>query len=140
MNTVRLVGKALLALHLFVCCVWLVFFSCIFHGRPDPETLPEWMFHVLFWSALGVQFTWGFSVGFLVGPTRQRRDMLWWSLLTIPYPFWWASQFVKAMYYDSGIIVAALYMALFAAILASETYGGVLLGAKLNSEVTKADD
>jgi hypothetical protein len=139
MNNIRLWGKTLLSVHLFVCCVWLVFFCSIFHDKPDPETLPEWMFHLLFWSALGVQFTWGFSVGFLVGPSRKRRDMLWWSLLTIPYPFWWASQFVKGMYYGSGLIVAVLYMALFAAILTCETYCGVLLGAKAHTEIVKED-
>jgi hypothetical protein len=132
MKQIRLWGKALLWLHLFVCCVWLVFFRSLFYGKPDPEDLPFWVFHIVAWSIMGVQFTWGLTIGLLVGPSRQRRDMLWWSLLTIFFPL---KFFVFLRFLPIGIV----YLAFAVIILACETYGGVLLGAKLHSEVTRED-
>src|SRR5262249_46513801 len=113
-------------LHLFVCCVWLY----LFRTTSEP---PEWTLHVFIWSILGIQFTWGFTVGLLVGPSRKRRQKLWWSLLTVFMPLWVIGQLLRGLLEILGPLLTAVYLAIFVIILASETYGGVLLGAKLHS-------
>src|SRR5213083_894447 len=74
-------GRFLLWVHLFVCLVWL------FTIRSG-DGIPEWMGHVILWSILGVQFSWGLTVGLLVGPSRKRRLLLWWSLLLVFMPLY----------------------------------------------------
>ena len=71
MKNARLWAKPLLWLHLFVCFVWL----CLFRSEGDA---PPWMFHVFLLSLIGIQFTWGFMIGLLVGPSRKERQRLWW--------------------------------------------------------------
>ncbi len=124
-------AKALLGLHLFVCCVWLF----LIRATEEP---PVWMFHVLVWSVLAVQFTWGFTVGFIIGPSRKRRPLLWWSLLTVFMPLYFVGFMLRALVQEMGVMLALIYLAVFSAILACETFGGVLLGAKTHSE-TPAD-
>src|SRR5882672_10615345 len=79
MKNPRGLGKLLLWVHLFVCVVWL-------YVLRSEGYFPEWMIHVFLWSILGVQFTWGLTVGLLVGPARKRRSLLWWSLLLVFMP------------------------------------------------------
>ena len=132
MNNARCLAKPLLWFHLFVCLVWL----CIFRSE---EGSPGWMGHVIVWSILGIQFTWGLTVGLLVGPSRSRRHLLWWSLLTIFLPLWPLSIIALFMSVYSGIFVAMLYLSTFVMILACETFCGVLLGVKLHSKECKKD-
>ena len=68
------------------------------------------------------------------GPSRKRRPLLWWSLLTIFMPLWIYGSLLFYLFCVSGPLVALLYLAAIVAILASETYCGVLLGAKMYSE------
>ena len=116
----------LLWLHLFVCTVWLF----LFHADQDP---PGWMLHVFLWSILGVQFTWGYTVGILVGPSRKRRPLLWWSLLTLFMPLYVIGPICTIIAFHN-LFVAFGYFAVFIMILACETYCGVMLGAKKHSE------
>ena len=53
-------SKPLLSLHLFVCLVWLY----LFQSTKEP---PFWMWQVWIMSILAIQFTWGFTVGLIVG-------------------------------------------------------------------------
>ena len=117
--------KLLLWMHLFVCLVWL----CLFQMERNP---PGWMLHVFVWSILAIQFTWGFTVGLMVGPSRRRRWMLWSSLLTLFMPLYFVSFLFRILVYAVGLPLALLYLAIFVMILASETFCGVLLGAKLH--------
>ncbi len=126
-NKLRRWSKLLLWMHLFVCLVWLA----LFHSRQEPA---EWMIHVFLWSILGIQFTWGFTVGLIVGPSRKRRSLLWWSLLTVFMPLWFFSLIVRVMFQIGGPLVALIYLAVFVILLACETFGGVLLGARIHSE------
>ena len=118
-------ARLLLWAHLFVCTVWLY----LFRAQHQP---PDWMFHVLIWSILGVQFTWGYTVGLLVGPSRRRRPLLWWSLLTLFMPLYVIGPlcFFIAIH---NLFLACGYFALFIMILACETYCGVLQGAKAHA-------
>jgi hypothetical protein len=127
MKKIRLWSKLLLWLHLFVCLVWLYMFS------PSQEP-PGWMGHVIALSILGIQFTWGFTVGLIVGPSRKRRPLLWWSLLTAFLPLWVYGGIAQILFWVFGPLVALLYLAVFIVIVACETYGGVLLGVKVHSE------
>jgi hypothetical protein len=128
MQKLRYWSKTLLWVHLIVCVVWLY----LFHATEEP---PGWMLHIFIWSILGIQFSWGFTVGLIVGPGRRRRPLLWWSLLTIFMPLFFIGHLLKAIFLFMGPILALAYLALFTAILACETYGGVLLGAKIHSEL-----
>lgn len=133
-NNPRLWAKPLLILHLFVMCVWLYFLGILHGGEGE---LYEWMMHVLFLSLIGIQFTWGFTVGLIVGPKRQNRNRLWWSLLTISIPASVFGWFLHVIVFSWGILVAALYLAAFVFMLACETYGGVMLGAQIHAQVTE---
>lgn len=127
MQNARRWGRLLLWLHLFICLVWW----WLLHPHHDP---PAWMLHVFLCSVLAVQFTWGFTVGLIVGPSRRRRRWLWWSLLTLFMPLWPLSFLLRALVATSGLLVALGYAAIAVIILASETYAGVLLGAKVHSQ------
>lgn len=127
MKNARLWAKPLLWVHLFVCVVWLY----LFRATSEP---PGWTVHVFMWSILGIQFTWGLTIGLIVGPSRKRRSLLWASLLTVFMPLWFFSQIVRVIFIIGGPILALVYLALFITILTCETYCGVLLGAKLHSE------
>lgn len=124
MNSARIWGKMLLWVHLFVMVVWL----CVFHSARHDNEIPFWMIEIFIISILAIQFTWGFTVGLLVGPSRKRRPLLWWSLLPIFMPVY----FIRGLMFPHLFALALL--AVFIMILACETYGGVLMGAKLHSE------
>ena len=126
MKNPRFWTKALLFLHLCICLVWLYSF------HTDELTNP--VLHVILLSILGIQFTWGFTVGLMVGPGRKRRPLLWWSLLTAFMPLWIYGGIGWVLFWTQGPLVALLYLATFAMIVACETYCGVLLGAKMHSE------
>ncbi|HLJ55517.1 MAG TPA: hypothetical protein VKT77_10810 [Chthonomonadaceae bacterium] len=119
---IRRRARLLLWMHLFVCAVWLF----LFRSRQEP---PGWMIHVFLWSILAVQFTWGYTVGLLVGPSRKRRPLLWWSLLTIFMPLYLIAPLCTFIAFHNAI-VALGYFLVFVMILACETYCGVMQGAK----------
>ena len=127
MKNARGLGKILLFVHLFVCMVWLA----IFHWDGNSN---DWMIHVFVWSIMGVQFTWGLTVGLLVGPSRQNRSKLWWSLLLVFMPLFPVGNLVFFMALAGYPILALVYLGFFVMILACETYCGVLLGAKMHAE------
>lgn len=118
-------GRWLLWLHLFVCCVWLF----LFRAQQQP---PGWMIHVFLWSILAVQFTWGYTVGLIVGPSRNRRSQLWWSLLTIFMPLYLIGPLCTIIAFHN-VFLALGYFLIFVMILACETYCGIMLGAKHHS-------
>lgn len=126
MKNARRFIKPLLWFHLFVCFVWL----CLFHM----DESHEWMFHVAILSILAIQFTWGLTVGLIVGPSRARRSLLWWSLLTIFLPLWPISGIVLFVSAFEGPLIGLLYLLAFGIILGCETFSGVLLGVKLYSQ------
>ena|SRR5579859_1073699 len=126
MNAARRWGKLLLWAHLLVCLIWLAVLR-------ESDVMPDWYFHVIVWSILAIQFTWGFTVGLLVGPNRARRDMLWWSLLTIFLPLWPLGMWIRVMLEMSGPLIALIYALVFTVLLACETFCGVLLGVKSHS-------
>lgn len=126
MNSRRYWAKLLLWLHLFVCLVWLF----LFHANEEP---PGWMMHVFVLSILAIQFTWSFTVGLIIGPSRKRRPLLWWSLLTISMPIFFVSRIFVIMCLFMGLPIALLYLGAMVAILACETYGGVLLGVGVHA-------
>ena len=92
------------------------------------------MFHLFWWSILGVQFTWGLTVGLLVGPAKKDRPLLWWSLLLVFMPLWVYGGLGLFLLMNFGLILGLLYLMTFAVIVASETYCGVVLGAKIHFE------
>ena len=127
MGRIRRWSKLLLWIHLFVCLVWLY----LFQRSSEP---PHWMLHVLLWSIIGIQFTWGLTVGLMVGPSRRCRRHLWWSLLLVFMPLYFIGTLLKAIYLYLGPYWAFGYLAFFSAMLACETYCGVMLGARIHSE------
>src|SRR5207248_557695 len=98
---------------------------------------PEWMLHVIVLSLIGIQFTWGVTVGLMIGPSRRRRALLWFSLLPIFLPCYVVGWILRALVQGEGLLVTLLYLFIFSAILACETFGGVMIGAKLHSESEK---
>lgn len=129
MKNARRWGRTLLWVHLFVCVVWLYLLK-----SDDPQP-PNWMVHVLLWSILGIQFTWGFTVGLLVGPSRKKRQMLLWSLLPIFMPLCLVLPVCIGIAIHLNPLIALVYLAFFMMILACETYCGLLLGAKQSRHV-----
>jgi hypothetical protein len=136
MNAARRYGRLLLWFHLFICLIWLAFVRSLHSG---PIELPDWMGHLMVWSILGIQFSWGFTVGLLVGPSRARRDRLWWSLLTVFLPLWPIGWILFAVAMTSGPLIALAYTLVFTMILACETFCGVLLGVKAHSSDNQTD-
>lgn len=126
MKKARRWSKPLLWMHLFICIVMLSLFYT--------HDTPEWMAHVWIWAVLTVQFTWGLTVGLIVGPGRKRRHLLWWSLLLVFIPLWPMMAVVSLAAMFSGPLIALLYMLAFFILLGSETFAGVLLGAKLHGQ------
>lgn len=131
MKKIRSLSKSLLWLHLFVCVVWM----CLLRL----QDLPIWTIHVFLWSILAIQFTWGFTVGLCVGPSRSKRQSLWWSLLTLFMPLYLVGPIVFIVALYQGPIIALVYLLCFTALLGSETFCGVLLGAKYHATLTKTD-
>ena len=123
----RIWGKPLLILHLFFCCVWLY----LFEARQDP---PDWTKLIGFWSIFGVQFTWGFTVGLIVGPGRANRLNLWWSLLLSFLPLYFTYWMFMATA-GSNLFWATVFALTAVVIIGSETFCGVLLGAKAHIAV-----
>lgn len=128
-DTARFWAKPLLWFHLFVCIVWLL----MFHMQSD---LPVWMGHIILLSILLIQFTWGFTVGLIVGPSRKRRGLLWWSLLLLCIPLSVYRILIYFLLMSLSLPLALLYIGAIVAMLACETYGGVLLGVKVHSGET----
>jgi hypothetical protein len=124
----RCYAKTLLWIHLFVCLCWLALFTM--------DTAPDWMGHIFIWSILAVQFTWGLTVGLIVGPDRSRRCWLWWSLLTVFMPLWPISLTCVFISAFVGPLIGLIYLLTFVLILACETFCGVLLGVKWHSQDT----
>ena len=131
MKKVRSLSKSLLWLHLFVCVVWL----CLIRQ----QEMPFWTIHVFIWSILAIQFTWGFTVGLHVGPSRASRPNLWWSLLTVFMPLYFVGHLLFFITLLQGPLIALIYLFCFTALLGSETFCGVLLGAKYHAALAKAD-
>lgn len=124
MDNARSWAKPLLWLHLFFFVIWL----CVFHAEDES---PDWMGMVFILSLLVIQFTWGFTVGLIVGPSRRRRSLLWWSLMPIFMPIYFIRWlFLIPHWFFWGLLAA------FILILACETYCGVLLGVKVHSGET----
>ncbi|HLK61100.1 MAG TPA: hypothetical protein VKU00_31345 [Chthonomonadaceae bacterium] len=130
MKNARRLTKPLLWMHLFLCVALLSLFFT--------HDTPEWMGHVWIWMVLTIQFTWGLTVGLIVGPSRARRSLLWWSLLLIFIPLWPMLAIVGMAMLFSGPLIALIYLLAFLIILGSETFCGVLLGAKLHSQDTES--
>ena len=123
MNSAQRRGRLLLWVHLFVCMVWFY----VYRAEGDK---PGWMMHVFFWSVLGVQFTWGYTVGLLVGPGRRNRGKLWWSLLLVFMPLYPLSFLFRVFLHFFSLPIAMTYILLVVATLACQTFGGVLLGVR----------
>lgn len=123
----RLVRRLLWA-HLFVCAVW-------WYAIRATHMPPAWVAHVITWSMLCVQFTWGFTVGLMVGPSRRQRCRLWMSLLTVFMPLYPVGILLRVLYSHVGLVVAAAYLAAFTIVLASETWCGVLLGVRAHARL-----
>jgi hypothetical protein len=134
MSDTKIWGKVLLWVHLFIVCIWLLFFRMAATDPGDGEGMPMWIAHIFILSILAIQFTWGFTVGLNVGPSRKKRDNLWWSLLTIFLPIWFYNFVVKIMALLGAPLWALVYGAVFIVILGCETYCGVLLGVKAHAE------
>ncbi len=124
MSKATLYTKLLLGLHLVLCCIWLIIFR---YGFSKGAILP-WMVHGILWSVLGVQFTWGFTVGMMIGPSRTRRPLLWSSLLLIFYPIYFLRGIVQAAIFIQGWPVGVVYALLIALALAAQTWSGVQRG------------
>jgi len=119
----RFWGKPLLVLHLFFCCLWLFIFGT--NNQP-----PDWTIHLFIWSIVGIQLTWGFTVGLIVGPGRATRFNLWWSALLSFFPLYFLSLYAMVISYELGIFWGILYFLTFVGIIICETFCGLLLGAK----------
>lgn len=117
--------KPLLWFHLLLCVIWLYVFRSY-----EPRFMPVMLF---LWSIVVIQFTWGFTVGLAVGPARKNRSKLWWSMLTIFMPLFFFSAPLFSLF-AFHFFVGLLYLSAIVIILASETYAGVLLGAKMHSD------
>jgi hypothetical protein len=130
MESARFWGKVLMWVHLFVLCVWLYAFRAFRDGSGE---MPQWVFHLFIGSIVGIQFTWGYTVGLMVGPSRRKRHKLWWSLITLVIPMYIVGGLLRFFFEFMGVWQTGYYLLLFAAVLACETYGGVLLGAKAHA-------
>lgn len=119
--------KALLWAHLFVCLIWLY----LFRTEAQP---PVWMIHVFLWSVLGIQFSWGYTVGLIAGPSRRRRWLLWFSLLTVFMPLYFVAALFRLLVHFMGLPTALMYLAIFVTVLSCETFCGVLLGVRANAK------
>ena len=126
MKSLKYWTKRLLLIHLFVCCIW--FYLMQEYAKPQ-----MWMIHVLVWSVLVVQFTWGLTVGMMVGPGRARRAWLWLSLLTLTLPVYFVGGLVRIIFHFMGPLYALAYLGVLSAILACETFAGVMLGVKIHA-------
>ena len=124
--------RPLLCFHLFVLVAILALFRT--SGRA------EWTIHAWVLAVLAVQFTWSFTVGLIVGPSRARRRQLRWSAASLFIPLWPMKLAVWMLLWSAGPLVAALYAAAFAIVLGSETIAGLLLGVKMHSEDAATDD
>ena len=123
MRNPRLWGKPLLVLHLFFCCLWL--YLVMTTKQP-----PNWTLFIFYWSILGIQLTWSFTVGLIVGPGRASRFNLLWSALLSFFPLYVSYWIAFGIGYEIGVFWGVLFFLTFVGIIISETFCGLLLGAK----------
>src|SRR5258708_20060561 len=133
MKRIRLWARLLLLVHLFVCFVWLYLVRA-------EDQVPVWMIHVFLWSILGVQFTWGLTVGLMFGPGRKSRKRLWFSLLTVFMPLYLIGPILRLIQYFLGYGHAAVWLAIFAAILPCDTFRGLILAPNPHGNASRNDD
>ena len=125
MNNPRLWAVPLVILHAFFVGVWgyIFFFS--------EGYLPTWMAYLAIWTVIGIQFTWGFTIGLMVGPARATRAQLWLSAITAVLPLYFVGIYclLLLVYGEMHIAFVLLMFFTMAVIFACETFCGVLLGA-----------
>jgi len=123
-NNPRLWAIPLVVAHLLLVALWVELFR-------TGGNVPEWMIYLFWWSVFGIQFTWGFTVGLMVGPARAVRAHLWWSALTAVLPGYLLTIYAlfALTYLQMNPIWVLLMYGTMLWILACETFCGVLAGA-----------
>jgi hypothetical protein len=110
----------LLLYHLVLTSVFLLFGSVL------PTT--HWSGCLLAFGVPTVQFTWGFTVGLIVGSNRNRRAWYWTSLLLCFIPLWMVRIFCFLAYHFVGLSAAIVCGTVCLAVIVLETYAGILNG------------
>jgi hypothetical protein len=106
--------------HLILGTLFLVW------GKAVPST--HWSGSLLAFGLPTVQFTWGFTVGLMLGPHRRYRRWWWASLLFSPVPLSFVYIATMLAYHFVGIDLAFLCVVFGLAVIIAETIAGVIVG------------
>lgn len=126
MNAMHRWTRCLLCYHLILVAVFLLF------GRLLPTT--HWTGCLLAFGLPTVQFTWSFTVAFILGPGRKYRRWYWSALLLAFIPLSFVRIACMLAYHFVGVPAALICLAVCLAVLILETYAGILYGVMAHSQ------
>jgi hypothetical protein len=95
-------------------------------GKAVPTT--HWSGCLLAFGLPTVQFTWGVTVGLILGPQRNRRRWYWMSLVFIPAPLSFVYIVTMLAYHFISLYLALVCLVVGLGIIISETVAGVIVG------------
>ena len=96
--------------------------------RGVPTT--HWLGSLLAFALPTVQYTWSYTVGLILGPSRRYRRWFWTTLLLIFIPLSFARILCWLAYHFLGLPVAMVCGVVLLVVLLAETYSGILYGVQ----------
>lgn len=100
-------------------------------GRVLPTT--HWTGSFVAFGLPTIQFTWSYTVGFIVGPSRRLRHLYGVTLLSSLFPLYFLGVMCWITYHFLGLYIAALLLMVCLVGLGMETYAGILFGNEAHS-------
>lgn len=101
-------------------------------GRAVPTT--HWSGSLFVFGMLTVQFTWGVTLGLILGPSRKLRKWYWASLLFLPVPIGFTRILTWLAFHFVGLSIAAIVLVACVTVIIIETVAGVMVGVDLSSK------
>ena len=82
-----------------------------------------------------VQFTWGLTLGLIIGPSRKLRKWYWGSLLFLPIPLGFTRVATWLAFHFVGFSIAAIVLVACVSVIIIETVAGVMVGVDVHSKL-----
>lgn len=95
-------------------------------GKAVPTT--HWSGSLLAFGLPTVQFTWGFTLGMILGPHRKHRRWYWMALLFLPIPLDFVYIVTMLAYHFVGWEIALVCLAIGLTVVLVETVAGIVVG------------
>jgi hypothetical protein len=105
-------------------------------GRTLPTT--HWTGSLFVFGMLTVQFTWGATLGVILGPSRRLRRWYWASLVFAVVPLEFTRMVTWLSFHFVGLQIAILCALVCLSVIVIETVAGVMVGNNIHSRLLAA--